>query len=392
MHRLEQIDRYIGVRDHKLCCWNRHDCVPFHHEANNVPFCCVLCSTFVSAGTFMLGFVRCPNCTISVCPKCAIRHSPEIAGMYRSKHINWKELRLFLKEEPEVYNGFCSEKQLLPKIVDGLSSHSYLIMCMFQREGLKHCVVKLLEGQVVRTFVTLDGALIRFDDARESWSFLWAPAETQRISLEEVREYAKVMLDGTPWHELEQLLKRKQLKEVVGVKSEATRQILVVDIPEETEEARKCVRQQLLSLSLRKDLNATDPTIELTSKELADLTVLQEVENPASVRSINLWDNRLSHLPDLSKFASLTELVLCENNLTSLESLPSLQGLKLLNLQRNCLSGELPPLPLPQLEVLDISFNNITGLAGLTNFTYGQLKVLFLNDNRVEALPVLHCP
>lgn len=122
--------------------------------------------------------------------------------------------------------------------------------------------------------------------------------------------------------------------------------------------------------------------------------MLREIRNPASVRSLNLWGNRLRSLPDMSKFAALTELVLRENLIASIQDskLSSLENIKLLNLQRNSLRGSLPDLPLPQLEVLDIGGNDLTDIASLAYHEYRHLQICNSSFNKLGGIPTLRCP
>jgi|JI9StandDraft_1071089.scaffolds.fasta_scaffold430328_2 Leucine-rich repeat (LRR) protein len=48
-----------------------------------------------------------------------------------------------------------------------------------------------------------------------------------------------------------------------------------------------------------------DPSIELTSKNLTDLSVLDGLTHPEAVKTLNLWGNKLANIEQLKKFRGL---------------------------------------------------------------------------------------
>jgi hypothetical protein len=56
----------------------------------------------------------------------------------------------------------------------------------------------------VETFFTLGGRELVFaDDKYESWNSIIIPRTPQLYKISELTEYVKVLIDDTPWHELE---------------------------------------------------------------------------------------------------------------------------------------------------------------------------------------------
>lgn len=76
----------------------------------------------------------------------------------------------------------------------------------------------------------------------------------------------------------------------------------------------------------------------------------------------------------------------------SLESVLPLRKLRLLNLQKNLLSGSLPSIELPNLTLLDLSANQLTSVRSLEQASLPHLNTLYLSFNQLESLPVLNCP
>lgn len=245
----------------------------------------------------------------------------------------------------------------------------------------------------MQTFATLDGRVVELgDDQKESWGWILAPAKVELLPPEKIRDYGKILLDDTPWFELERVMVQRKIKSVFGVRHDDTQQILVVDILVNKEETDRFVHKQMLLKSLARCLKESDSVVEFSSAKLEDLAILQRVRHPEAVRGVILWDNNIADISDLHRFSSVTELLLCENRILTLGSLGELPHLRSLSLQRNCLGGELSELRCPSLEMLNVSFNQLESIASLGRFPYGCLRTLFLSHNQVRALPVLDCP
>lgn len=61
--------------------------------------------------------------------------------------------------------------------------------------------------------------------------------------------------------------------------------------------------RHLISESKRAEAN-----IELTSKELKELSLLTIIKNCGNIKGVNLWENRLKDMSILKNFPNITEL------------------------------------------------------------------------------------
>ena len=225
------------------------------------------------------------------------------------RSVNIKRIRSFLPKKYKLANSFSTEKELLPKVKEQLAKHEYVLVYIFAKEGIKPYLSKLADQHIISTFFTLDGSILDFkDDRQETWNSIFVPSRAEVLPLAKLKGYAKLLADDTPWHELEELLERRKIDSVVGIRDERTKEVLVVDIPERPEDIRTRLQQLLISRSLKAESGKAEATVELTTKELSDLSVLKEVGNPEAVRSLNLWGNRLTELPDISGFTILADL------------------------------------------------------------------------------------
>jgi hypothetical protein len=68
----EELKQALKFSDNRMYCGWRHNSTEMAFEENNIPFCCSLCSRFVGAFQYRLEFLRCPECGISICPKCIL--------------------------------------------------------------------------------------------------------------------------------------------------------------------------------------------------------------------------------------------------------------------------------------------------------------------------------
>ena len=161
------------------------------------------------------------------------------------------------------------------------------------------------------------------------------------------------------------MLEHSQRRSVLGVKDNYTKQLLVIDINDNPEQIEQRLNSEDLRKYVVKESKGIESTLEMTGKGLTNLEVLSAVKDPANLRSLNLWGNSLSKFPELTAFANISEIILQENKVLSLTSLMPLKKLQHLNLKKNSLAGELPPIELPYLELLDLSANQLTSVNSL---------------------------
>jgi Leucine-rich repeat (LRR) protein len=108
------------------------------------------------------------------------------------------------------------------------------------------------------------------------------------------------------------------------------------------------------------------------------------------VEIIDLSNENLTSLPDLSRFYNLQELYIYCNRIKQIHSLPS--TLRVFSCRRNYLTL-LPPLP-PNLEFFNCTVNQLTSLPALPL----SLHTLYCNNNNLTSLPqlppnlkIMHC-
>lgn len=105
------------------------------------------------------------------------------------------------------------------------------------------------------------------------------------------------------------------------------------------------------------------------------------------IEELDLTHNNLKSLEGIEDFSSLRILCLRQNLLTALQDLgPCTASLQSLDLYLNSLRDLLPGLHLPRLLHFDASYNKITDLTGLEQWT--TLRTLYLASNRIAELPV----
>ncbi len=130
----------------------------------------------------------------------------------------------------------------------------------------------------------------------------------------------------------------------------------------------------------------TSPSITtLHLKERNLLLVPQEITRLSLLQFLDVSNNQIAALPDLSPLTHLLILNLSQNQLTRLPAMEQLVNLQALNASENQLT-ELPDLsPLTNLTYLNVSYNQLTELPDLTPLT--TLQSLNVEQNRLTRLP-----
>ncbi|KAL9052851.1 MAG: hypothetical protein Q9162_005150 [Coniocarpon cinnabarinum] len=126
---------------------------------------------------------------------------------------------------------------------------------------------------------------------------------------------------------------------------------------------------------------------------------------PASLRKLDMSNNRLTSLTDLSHLRNLQSVHLSHNSITTIAGFGSLTHLRELNLAHNCIdeidglldldgliavdlshnkisSVDLTSAQLMSLKTMDLSHNYISSISGLSSLT--SLKKLDVTDNRLS--------
>ncbi len=132
--------------------------------------------------------------------------------------------------------------------------------------------------------------------------------------------------------------------------------------------------QHLTRLSLRQNI-------------VADASGLTECQSKPSLADLELRDNQLSAVPDLTGFSALTRLELSYNELRSLAPLSSLRALQLTELYaaNNKITTIESLDAFTALQVLELGFNRIRTMEGLEH-QGAMLRELWLGRNRIEAV------
>ncbi|KMT09504.1 hypothetical protein BVRB_6g129720 [Beta vulgaris subsp. vulgaris] len=110
------------------------------------------------------------------------------------------------------------------------------------------------------------------------------------------------------------------------------------------------------------------------------------------LKRVELQGNQLSgEFPDLSRLTQLEFLDTSENLITGRvpTNLPS--SLTEISMRKNLLSGDLPGeilRNLPFLQVLDLSFNQLSGLISASFFTHSVLQQVSLSNNKLTSIEV----
>ncbi|EGW31817.1 uncharacterized protein SPAPADRAFT_67833 [Spathaspora passalidarum NRRL Y-27907] len=120
--------------------------------------------------------------------------------------------------------------------------------------------------------------------------------------------------------------------------------------------------------------------LDLSNNNISDITSFRDLSD---LSMVDLSQNSLVRLNNLSRNIHLSELHLANNSIVSLDGLQELVKLTILDVSGNKLSGKLDfsQFYWPNLQVLNISDNQITSLVGWEEVT--DLNVLLANDNQL---------
>jgi predicted phosphodiesterase len=129
--------------------------------------------------------------------------------------------------------------------------------------------------------------------------------------------------------------------------------------------------------------NVTDmlalTSLDANTKWISDLTGLEYASN---LTVLNLYDNLLNSISQVSGLSDLTELEMSENQIMDVSPLASLNGLSILRLQRNGISDISPIAQLSELTELNLPWNYLSEMSSLSqmdSLTYLELTYNTLN-------------
>ncbi len=151
---------------------------------------------------------------------------------------------------------------------------------------------------------------------------------------------------------------------------------------------KSCIEQSFTGiLDAQDDLilsqAALPDTLDCSSFNISNADGLQHFTN---LKVIDLHDNNLKRVDELTALTAVNELYLQENELIELPDLSNSPALFLIKANNNFITTS-PPLP-PQLRSLDLNQNNLSSLGDLPN----QSGLFYLNISRntsLKSLPAL---
>ena len=148
--------------------------------------------------------------------------------------------------------------------------------------------------------------------------------------------------------------------------------------------------------SIQKILNETKSgnktELKLDDRGISHFTEYPEITTITSLSRLSLAHNKIKSLPlSISNLNNLTHLTLCNNHLQELPtSITKLENLISLNLSINKLKFLPKNFQFKNLQILDLSYNNLTenpNSLSVTLFNNFKLRALYLADNDLEYVP-----
>ena len=136
------------------------------------------------------------------------------------------------------------------------------------------------------------------------------------------------------------------------------------------------------------DLTIKHGVLDLSKKNLSDLSILKYVTNPFECKELKLNENKISVIKNLEKFENLEILNLGNNFITKINGLEDLRKIKELSLYTNQIEVIENLDSLENLEKLNIDYNLITEILGLENLE--KLEVLSMNNNKIAIISNLN--
>lgn len=115
---------------------------------------------------------------------------------------------------------------------------------------------------------------------------------------------------------------------------------------------------------------------------------------PATLQCLFLTNNRLKKIEKLEHCVNLKELVLRQNTIAVIEGLDTLVNLEELDMYMNSIT-ELPEnafVANKLLRKLDLSFNEVRGLANFPSANFPMLEEVYFIGNKIKAISALSIP
>ena len=137
-------------------------------------------------------------------------------------------------------------------------------------------------------------------------------------------------------------------------------------------------------------------SLNLKNNKITNLEPLKRVLFK-SLSNLNISNNNISNIDVFAKvpFKSLDKLNLSSNSITDLEIFKNVpfKNLSNLNISDNQITdpkSALDKLNLPNLNVFDLSHNDISDISGLSSNIYQKLKLLNLGKNQIKNIDILN--
>ena len=128
---------------------------------------------------------------------------------------------------------------------------------------------------------------------------------------------------------------------------EPSKSTLIVDIFESEDEIESCLIKKKVEKNILEVNRLGLNFLELTSKNLVDISPLNGINRKKNIKVLNLWENKIKNIDLLHEFKEVKELFLRENQVESIEPLLGMKHLEIMVMSSNKIQGSLPSLMFP---------------------------------------------
>lgn len=179
--------------------------------------------------------------------------------------------------------------------MEALALHPYVMVFTFDSKGPKSNVYKKYKDTCVSAFFTLDAIPPEtVIDSDLNWNAIILTNEPQRLQLADMRCFQKWAVMNLPGFEVQSRLEQAGVQDMVGIVHCTRKEVLLLDVVEsDAQIADKMCLEGILRHVTEED-RKLEANIEITSRGLKELRILDALRNVDRIRSVNLWENRLT--------------------------------------------------------------------------------------------------